>query len=185
MSAPTESSVAAMKRVGGYVIGHKRLVWTYRYQRAEGIDVYRDTDWSGCPWTRKSTSGGVVMVGSYCIRTWSSTQPCVTLSSGEAEFYGLVKVSGSSLGHQSLLKDLGLDMPLCVWTDSSAALGIATRSGLGKLRHPETHTLWVQQDKARTGVFAVRKVAGEVNPADLYTKQLPSKDQVHQLSAFF
>ena len=62
----------------------------------------------------------------------------VTLSSGEAEFYGLVKASGAGLGHQSLLKDLGLDVPLCVWTDASAALGLATRSGLGKLRHLET-----------------------------------------------
>ena len=103
-----------------------RLVWTYPYQRAEGIDIYSDTDWSGCPRTRKSTSGGVVMVGSRCIRTWSSTQPSVTLSSGKAEFYGIVKASGAGLGHQSLLKDLGLDMPLCVWADSSATLGTPT-----------------------------------------------------------
>ena len=184
MSAPTETSVAAMKRLGRYLLGHKRLVWTYPYQRAEGVDVYSDTDWSGCPRTRKSTSGGCVMVGSHCIRTWSSTQPSVTLSSGEAEFYGLVKAAGAGLGHQSLLRDMGLDMPVCVWTDSSAALGIATRSGLGKLRHLETHTLWVQ-DKVRTGAIAVRKVAGEVNPADLFTKHLPSKDKIHQLTALF
>ena len=113
------------------------------------------------------------MIGSHCIRTWSSTQPSITLSSGEAEFYGLVKVSRAGLGHQSLLRDMGLDMLVCVWTDSSAALGIATRSGLGKLRHLETHTLWVQQ-KGRTGAIAVLKVPGEVNPADLFTKHLPS-----------
>ena len=91
MSALTETSVAAIKRLGRYLLGHKRLVWTYPFQRAEGIDVYSDTDWSGCPRTRKSTSGGVVMVGSHCIRTWSSTQPSLTLSSREAEFYGLVE----------------------------------------------------------------------------------------------
>ena len=124
------------------------------------------------------------MVGSHCIRTWSSTQPYVALLSGEAEFYGLVKASGAGLGHQSLLKDLGLDMPLCVWTDSSAALGIATRAGLGELRHLETHTLWVQ-DQVRTGAFAVRSVAGEVKPADLFTKHLRSKDKIHQLTALF
>ena len=124
------------------------------------------------------------MLGKHCIRTWSSTQPSVTLSSGEAEFYGLVKASGAGLGHQSLMKDLGLNLPVCVWTDSSAALGIATRSGLGKLRHLETHTLWVQE-KVRTGAIVVRKVAGEVNPADLFTKHLPSKDKIHQLTALF
>ena len=124
------------------------------------------------------------MISSHCIRTWSSTQQSVTLSSGEAEFNGLAKAPGAGLGHQSLLRDMGLDMPVCVWTDSSAALGIATRSGLGKLRHLEMHTLWVQE-KVRTRAIAVQKVAGEVNPADLFTKHLPSKEKIHQLTALF
>ena len=124
------------------------------------------------------------MIGKHCIRTWSSTQPSVTLSSGEAEFYGLVKAAGAGLGHQSLMKDVGLELPVCVWTDSSAALGIASRSGLGKLRHLETHTLWVQK-KVRTKAISVKKVRGEVNPADLFTKHLPSKHKVHQLLALF
>ena len=68
-SAPTEMSVAAMKRLGRDLLGHKRLVWTYPYRIAEGIDVYSEADWSGCPRTRKSTSGGCVMIGSHYIRT--------------------------------------------------------------------------------------------------------------------
>ena len=39
--------------------------------------------------------------------------------------------SGQGLGHQALLKDLGLDVPLRLWTDSSAAIGICSRQGLG------------------------------------------------------
>ena len=124
------------------------------------------------------------MIGQHCIRTWSSTQPSVTLSSGEAEFYGLVKAAGAGLGHQSLVGDLGLKLPVTVWTDSSAALGIASRSGLGKLRHLETHTLWVQE-KVRVGAIKVKKVRGEVNPADLFTKHLPSREKVHQLLGLF
>ena len=124
------------------------------------------------------------MIGAHVIRTWSSTQPSVTLSSGEAEFYGLVKAAGAGLGHQSLMQDFGLKTPVRVWTDSSAAIGISTRSGLGKLRHLETHTLWVQE-KVRTGAIEVRKVRGDVNPADLFTKHLPSKDKIHQLVKLF
>ena len=85
------------------------------------------------------------MFGKHVILIWSSTQPSVTLSPGEAEFYGLVKAAGAGLGHQSITKDFGHDTLVRVWTDSSAALGISTRSGLGKLRHLETHTLWVQE----------------------------------------
>ena len=37
MSSPTETSVAAMERLGRYIVGHKRLVWAYPNQRAEGV----------------------------------------------------------------------------------------------------------------------------------------------------
>ena len=124
------------------------------------------------------------MIGQHCIRTWSSTQPSVTLSSGEAEYYGLVKAAGAGLGHQALMADLEVQLPVRAWTDSSAALGIATRSGLGKIRHLETHTLWLQE-KVRTGAITVKKVRGEVNPADLFTKHLPSREKVHQLLNLF
>ena len=82
------------------------------------------------------------------------------------------------------MKDVGFDLPVCVWTDFSAALGIASQSGLGKLRHLETHTLWVQE-KVRTKAIFVRKVRGEVNPADLFTKHLPRNDKVRQLLGLF
>ena len=137
MSSPTDTADAALKRLGRFLLGHKRVVYSYPFQKADGIDVYSDTDWSGCPRTRRSTSGGCIMIGRHCIRTWSSTQPSVTLSSGEAEYYGLVKAAGAGLGHQSLMQDLGLKLPVTVWTDSSAAIGIASRSGFGKLRHLE------------------------------------------------
>ena len=124
------------------------------------------------------------MVGRHCIRTWSSIQLSVTPSSGEAEYYGLVKAAGAGLGYQSLLNDVGLNLHITAWTDSSAALGIASRSGRGKLRHLETHTLWLQE-KARTGAICVKKVRGEVNPADLLTKHLPSREKVHHLFQLF
>ena len=120
------------------------------------------------------------MLGSHCLKSWSSTQPSVSLSSGEAEFYGLAKASGIGLGFQSLMKDVGYSIPCRVWTDSSAAMGIVGRQGLGKLRHIDTHSLWVQQ-AARSGRIEVRKVRGDDNPADLFTKHLPARDKVNQL----
>ena len=124
------------------------------------------------------------MLGQHCLRTWSSTQPSFTLSSGEAEYYGFVKAAGAGLGHQSLMADLGVELPVTAWTDSSVALGIASRSGLGKLRHLETRALWLQE-KVRTKAITVKKVWGEVNPADVFTKHLPSREKVHQLLGLF
>ena len=180
MSAPTELSLAALKRLGRYLLGRPRLVFRYPFQSASHVDCYSDTDWAGCPKTRKSTSGGVIMLGEHILKTYSSTQPTVSLSSGEAEFYGVVRAAGAALGQQSLFADLGSALEVRVWTDSSAAIGICSRQGLGKLRHIDTQALWIQE-KVRTKQIILKKVRGEVNPADLLTKFLSSKDKVDQL----
>jgi len=108
----------------------------------------------------------------------------VTLSSGEAEFHGVVKGCGMALGCQSLLRDLGVEVPVRVWTDSSAALGICTRQGLGKLRHLDTHLLWVQQ-AVRQKRVELRKVPGTANPADLFAKHSLSRERLANLVSLY
>ena len=44
------------------------------------------------------------MLGAHTIKTWSSTQTGVALSSGEAELNGVLKGSAMGLGFQSLLQ---------------------------------------------------------------------------------
>ena len=86
----------------------------------------------------------------------------MALSSGEAEYYGTVKAGGMGLGYQSLLRDLGVDLKIRVWTDSTATMGICGRQGLGKLRHIDTQCLWIQQ-RVRDRSIELYKVRGEVN----------------------
>ena len=54
------------------------------------------------------------MVGQHAVKHWSSTQQSVTLSSGEAEFAGVIRGAGQGLGYQALLRDLGVELPLRV-----------------------------------------------------------------------
>ena len=124
------------------------------------------------------------MLGTHLIKSWSSTQASISLSSGEAEFYGVVKASGVTLGYQSLLRDVGLQLPIRVWTDSTATIGICGRQGLGKLRHVDTQCLWIQQ-RVRDGSVELCKVRGDENPADLFTKHLTSRDKIHSLLDLF
>ena len=60
------------------------------------------------------------MIGGHCIRTWSSTQASVTLSSGEAEYYGLVRAGAHAIGIQSLCKDRGIDCRIRLRNDASS-----------------------------------------------------------------
>ncbi len=91
MSQPTEVSLKALKRLGRFVEGQPRLVISMPFQELSQLDVYVDSDYAGCPRTRKSTSGGVAMLGAHLIKSWSSTQKSLSLSSGEAELYAIVK----------------------------------------------------------------------------------------------
>ena len=111
------------------------------------------------------------MLGGCCVKTLSSTQALIPLSSGEAEFYGVVKAASVGLGVQAMYKDLGMSLSLEVLTDASAAKGIASRRGLGKTRHIAVHFLWIQERVAK-GDFKLTKVWGGENPADLLTKYL-------------
>ena len=118
------------------------------------------------------------------MKHWSSTQASIALSSGEAEFAGVIRGAGQGLGYQALLNDIGVALPLRVWTDSSAAIGICSRQGLGKLRHLDTHTLWIQQ-AVRTRRLDLKKVPGEQNPADLLTKHSNSRQRLEDLVTLF
>ena len=122
------------------------------------------------------------MIGSHLIKSWSSRQAVISLSSGEAEFYGVVKASGIGFGYQGILEDLGWKVDLRVWTDSTATIGICGGAGLGKLRHIDTSALWIQQGVKDASV-ELRKIKGEVNPAGLFTKHLPSGQKIVDLLA--
>ena len=109
------------------------------------------------------------MVGQHWIRSWSSTQKTIALSSGEAELTALVKASCETIGVTQLAADWGLKWEGAIWVDSSAALGVVNSRGNGKLRHVRVGQLWVQE-KRESKELEYKKVKGRENPADLMTK---------------
>ncbi len=112
------------------------------------------------------------MLGDHLLKHWASTQKRITLSSGEAELGAVVRGFSEGLGIQSVARDLGVELQPEVHADSSAAIGICRRNGIGKVRHLAVAQLWVQ-DLVRSGECRLYKVLGTENPADLMTKPLP------------
>jgi hypothetical protein len=171
MSAPKAADLRALVRVARYLAGAGRVVYEYPWQSRPVLRVFTDSDFAGCVASRLSTSGGAVMLGTHLLKHWASTQKRITLSSGEAELGAVVRGFSEALGLQSVARDLGVELQPEVHADSSAAIGICRRSGIGKVRHLAVAQLWVQ-DLVRSREVRLYKVLGTENPADLMTKPL-------------
>jgi hypothetical protein len=169
-SVPTVTSFKKLKRLARYLSGMPMLVYHYKWQpMPTELNVYVDTDFAGCRETRRSTSGGVAMLGNCCIKHWSKTQTTISLSSGEAELHGIAQGAAQALGIQSLLKDAGWHVDVHLHSDATAAIGIARRKGSGKIRHLDTTDLWIQ-DKITSKKMQLSEVLGVENMADVLTK---------------
>ena len=169
---PTKSHLTMLKRAARYLRNRPRLVHLFPNQSSVSrIDVWCDSDHAGCLRTRKSTSGFCVRLGASTTKTSCKSQAVIALSSGEAEYYSLVSAACNSLGEQSVLKDWGVWLPIQCWLDSNTGLAIASRHGLGKVKHIDTVFLWVQE-AVNSGRIALGKKPTVDMLADMLTKPL-------------
>ena len=107
----------------------------------------------------------------------------IALSSGEAELYALTRAASQTLGMMSLAADFGMGgMSGVLHTDSTAAIGMTYRTGLGKVRHIRVQYLWLQE-RVADKELGLEKVDGTKNPADLMTKAL-AQETMHQHMEF-
>ena len=96
------------------------------------------------------------MRGTHLLKHWSVTQKVVTLSSGEAELAGVVRGASEGCGLQSLAADLGVALQFSIHADSSAAIGICRRAGIGRVRHLAVSQLWVQERLRAAALRCIR-----------------------------
>ena len=182
MSNPTVGDVIRLKRILRYLKSSPRAVTTYRWQDpVTCITGFSDSDWAGCVKTRRSTSGGFLLIGLHLISHWSSTQAVVALSSAEAELNALVKTASESLGLKNLLKDLKRETHINLNTDSSASNGMVHREGCGKVKHLEARQLWIQ-DYVVNKLIDVHKIPRDLNCADCLTHSWSAVDGIKHLS---
>ena len=146
--SPIERDWNQLKHAVRYLVGAPRIVQRFYAQTLpKHVQVFTDSDHAGCIRTRKSTSGVYIFFGKHLIRSSSTTQGVIALSSGESEFYSMVKGCSAGLGANYLLKDAGCQTtaPLELTVDATAGIGIASRKGAGRIRHIATPTLWLQR----------------------------------------
>ena len=139
------------------------------------LDGYTDSDWGGCPDTRRSTDCTIINVGGTIVIAHPQTQPGTpATSSGEAETRALSRGARDAMFVKQLAEeDFGLKLGTArLWTDATTALQTAKRLGAGsKMRHIELAAFYVQE-LVYQQVVKVGKISGEINPANCLTKHL-------------
>ena len=115
----------------------------------------------------------------HCLKVWTKKQQVEALSSAESELYAAVKTASEGLGIQSVAKDLGKTCRLNLHLDASATSRLVNRRGLGKAKHVDMQSLWIQE-ASKSNRLATKKIGTNVNPADLMTKP-QTKQKIEQL----
>ena len=178
MANPVIGAWKRLKRVARFVKARKSVIRDFPWQdECVEVNVYADSDWGGRRGSRKSSSGGLFMIGKHCVKTWNTSQGSVALSSAEAELYAMIEAVIRAKGVINVMIELGFEVQqeLQLHTDSSAAKSFVSRKGLGEMKHLEIRDLWLQREVA-LGKVSVNKVDGTKNPADLMTKYLRKEE---------
>ena len=169
MSDPRVGDDIPLKRVLRYLKMHRSVQMRFDFQ-PENLEIcaLSDSDWAGCRVSRKSTTGFAVFIGSHLLQFGSKMQKSIALSSGEAELVAQTSAICEGLALGNLLGEFGWKMHISSKCDSSAARGILSRIGVGRIKHLEIRHLWVQ-DLVQNGQVTVSWIPRARNPADSLT----------------
>ena len=86
MVKPTKLFWKAGKHILRYLRGTSEYGLCYRQTDEMKLHGFMDANWASSPTDKKSTSGGVVSIGSTVVSWYSRKQRSVALSSVEAEY---------------------------------------------------------------------------------------------------
>ena len=112
-------------------------MFTLRFDHQEYGDTVRipvDLDWVGSE-ERYSTHAWFEFHGGHLVDSWVASDQVRALSSAEAEFYGIVGGSARGIFTNPMYEKIGRNINVDVETDSTAAIGMCSRTGVGKTRH--------------------------------------------------
>ncbi|KAG7556890.1 Integrase catalytic core [Arabidopsis suecica] len=184
MQAPTQHHWNMVNRILKYLKGAPgQGIWMGCNKNTE-IVGYCDADYAGDKNDRRSTTGYCTFIGGNLVTWRSKKQKVVSLSSAEAEYRAMRKLTTELMWLKALLKDFGIDtpQPITMHCDNQAAIHIATNS----VFHERTKHIEVDCHKVREqiqlGVILPHYTESEEQLADIFTKGASTKvcEYIHQ-----
>ena len=184
MHEPSKPHIEAALRVVRYLKKNPGQGLFFSSQSDLRLRAYCDSDWGGCPMTRRSTTGYCVLFGSSLISWKSKRQKVVSLSSTEEECRAMTATCCEWTWLRNLLKDLNIVhlKPVLLYYDNRAGLHIAANPVFHeRTRHIEMDCHYIR-DKIQDGSVVTQFVRSSSQLADVFTKPLGKEDFIPLIS---
>ncbi|XP_022019011.1 uncharacterized mitochondrial protein AtMg00810-like [Helianthus annuus] len=174
VSDPRQSHLDVVHRVLRYLkatLGQGILLSRENNYKLVG---YCDADWLGCPFSRRSRTGYLLLLGGAPISWKTKKQSVVSRSSAEAEYRSMASTTSEILWMRWLLQELDVpsDGPTPLFCDNQAALHIANNPVFHeRTKHVEMDCYFVRE-RVETKEIQPLNINSSMQIADLFTKSL-------------
>jgi hypothetical protein len=165
-----------LKRLLSYVVKTQDKQLNINSDSSEDwrIEAYSDSDFAGDKDDRKSITGFVIFLSGFPISWKSKAQPCVTLSSTEAEYVALNEAVREIKFIVQLLELIGIPIkkPTTVHVDNVGCIFLAKNKTSGeRTKHIDMKYHFIRE-QVENGLVEIKFVRSEENVADIFTKNL-------------
>nr|KYP74038.1 Retrovirus-related Pol polyprotein from transposon TNT 1-94 [Cajanus cajan] len=138
------------------------------------LKAFIDSDWDGCPGTRRSITGFSIYLGDSLISWRSKKQLIVSRSSLETEYRALTSTTCEIQWLTYLLEDLCIQFtrPAILYCDNQSAIQIATNQFFHeRTKHIEID-FHIVREKVNSSLLKLLPVTSSLQLADIFTKAL-------------
>ena len=174
MHAPSISDFTNLKRILRYVKGTVTMGVSLVQDTDCTLRAYSDSDWAGCPATRRSTGGLCTFIGQNLISWSSKKQQTVSKSSTEAEYMSLPETASEMAWISILLRELGISLPVTpeLFGDNLSSIYLTANPAFHKwTKQFETDYHYVRE-RVALGSLVVKHIPAQLQLADIFTKSL-------------
>ncbi|CAN1263655.1 Retrovirus-related Pol polyprotein from transposon TNT 1-94 [Linum perenne] len=174
VSQPTDLHMQAASKIVRYIKNDPGRGLFFPADSELKLHGFSDSDWAGCPDSRRSTTGFLVFLGDSLISWKSKKQTTVSRSSAEAEYRALAAATCELKWLSYLLYELQLPIsqPISLYSDSSSAIKMAENP----VAHERTKHIEIDchiiRDSVASSFIRVLQVPTTQQLADILTKPL-------------
>lgn len=173
LDSPATLHWAAFKRVLRY-LRHTRKVGITLGGGSLELEACSDSDYAGCPSTRRSITGDVMLVGNGCVSWRARKQATVATSSTEAEYRAAYEATQEIVWLRQLLKDFGYTRgkPTTLRCDNQGALALSKNPLYqSRSKHFDVVYCWIRE-RVDDSTILPEYVPTSLMLADFLTKAL-------------